>query len=108
MPTTVRGGDVDLRLSAGRGVERRLGLAPGIAVEHEDLREVGPGGRDQLEAIHLGTREGVLVRKHHALGERREQDERKESLARVAHGARAGIEAEALLVAVDGRPSVFP
>ena len=107
MPAAVRRGGIDVGVPAGGALEHRLGLAARIAIEHEDLGEVRLRGLDELEAIDFGSRQRVLVGQHHAVGKRRQQDQREESLARVALRSRAGVEAEGLLVAVDGRRLVL-
>ena len=82
------------------GGEGRLGLARGIAVQREHLREVRAGGAHQLLPIQLGPRQRVLVGQHHPVGERGQPQQRDEALARVA-ARRAVAMAKRLLVAVD-------
>ena len=68
--------------------------------EHQDAREVGARGAQQLEAVGLGRREGALVRPHHAVRVVLEVQQPEESLARVARPVRR---AEALAQRVQRR-----
>src|SRR5437764_952526 len=55
---TVLVGDLDIRGSLGR--EQAINLA-GIAVQHKDLSEVSTGSTQEVQAVSLGLREGLLV-----------------------------------------------
>ncbi len=45
----------------GRGCEGSIDLAGGVAVEHEELAEMGAGGAQEFQAVGLGLSEGLLV-----------------------------------------------
>src|SRR5258708_39828669 len=45
--------------------ERILNLRRGIAIEHENLSDMGTSGPQQIEPVSLGLSQGLLVPEHH-------------------------------------------
>jgi len=56
-------GDFRARVGGEQGID-----LPGILIKHEDLAEVRPRGPQQIEAVGLGFRQGLLVAKDYAGG----------------------------------------
>ena len=104
---TIGRGGVDIGRSHTGAIKRRLDCSGGIAIQGEHLGKVRTGGANQLEAIDLGARQGVLVGQDDACGEWRQLDERDEPLARVFVRASRACEGESLFVAIKGRPRVL-